>query len=1317
MAQSYDLTQLDAHSFEHLVNALALRVLGAGHTTFGPGADGGRDGLFEGDAPYPSTTTRWTGTWYIQSKFHKPHLSKDPQAWLVEEIRSEIKAFEENDSPRKWPDNWIVATNVDPTGVPLTGAFDKARRAVAKARPKLKAKFHIWGGQKILSLLTDYPQIAQQYGHFLTPGHVLTALYNQLRDDRADVENVIRCLIVRQFDEQKFTKLDQAGSDADTRPGIHKLFIDLPFQAKEHGFADLVIRTLLSSTSKCHRIDSAIPNTAEWQCWRRHPSRARVWFIKGGPGQGKSTIGQFFCQLQRAALILQPDGPFVTPSQRTEAGEVRDRATHDGFWPSVPRIPITIDLKEYAQWLGHLSIQPGREQPKGILTYLAVRLTAGVEQKVEAGLLKRCLKTRSWFVVFDGLDEVPQDVKNAVALEVRHFLDDIVVECDADVLAICTSRPQGYSGQFADLDGPTVELSNLPPERALACAKPVVELGRSQDEGARAYKVLSEAIRTPSVRELMTTPLQSHIMAVVVRDGSKPPDRRWQLFNNFYQVIKRREANKNFPDQPLAKLLREDEKLLKTLHNRLGFVLHSRAETSKGAQTHLAKSEFRELAEEAVRQMVESDQEKTVAVLMRAATDRLVLVSTPDDGDHLRFDIRPLQEFFAAEFLYESVGAEELRGRLELIAGDAHWREVMHFLFSALVENDRQTDLAVAVEVLQHMNDGDETPAVRLLHRRIARGALIGARLLQEGVLEQDKRHRQRFRITLEPLTGFTEVRSLAITISPHQANSREWQLNFLTEKLSEADRTENIGAMIMLAHVLSNGDERISQVAGYLMDSPADYVSAVMRGVLLSNHDHAFHERYRMPAEWFLCCVARLLVREDWAKLSANGIEAAKFLLGADIEKFRLTAKRELGFTEHQSELLEFSIGAYGESGRQGVDYGVVSTMQYLHDWTMNSTAVGAWTSHLSEDTSKVSGIARFAYRILRWSRNKRREDFQGVMDLLTPEVQECLPAVSETLKAHLPIDFLRPIRSQITALKHLDDGGVQALAQGHTVAGRKIQPHVQFVRLSEQFTVEQFRKLATDYPKVALHLFADEIWRPHAKAAMALASSPAIKTLFDEVIRDVTALATNPAVWGKLLATMPEREADLRTAFRNAAGLATESDEVFWITEFHPFPLQLPDDNVLLPRLIRALIRNLRQEKGATPVKRLNSLVAKMIHDTANLLVLNGSHEIRCAALFVALFHPDERSNFSPLLKKIVESYQPKMPSWYFEGIAAAVALFSSEEDAQTKWLIGRLLEHARSDYVARRQLEPLFALWREASYSPVQASGVMAKWLAGT
>ncbi|MBN3145726.1 hypothetical protein [Pectobacterium brasiliense] len=126
MPISYDLTQLDAHSFESMVNFLALRVLGNGVTGFASGADGGRDGYLEGTAPYPTTKSQWSGVWYIQSKFHKPNLSKNPQTWIVQQVNEEIKLF--TSRGRAIPDVWIIATNIELTAVKNTGSFDKIKK-------------------------------------------------------------------------------------------------------------------------------------------------------------------------------------------------------------------------------------------------------------------------------------------------------------------------------------------------------------------------------------------------------------------------------------------------------------------------------------------------------------------------------------------------------------------------------------------------------------------------------------------------------------------------------------------------------------------------------------------------------------------------------------------------------------------------------------------------------------------------------------------------------------------------------------------------------------------------------------------------------------------------------------------------------------------------------------------------------------------------------------------------------------------------------------------------------------------------------------
>jgi 5S rRNA maturation endonuclease (ribonuclease M5) len=55
------------------------------------------------------------------------------------------------------------------------------------------------------------------------------------------------------------------------------------------------------------------------------------------------------------------------------------------------------------------------------------------------------------------------------------------------------------------------------------------------------------------------------------------------------------------------------------------------------------------------------------------------LVNTPESGEYVRFDIRPLQEFFAAEHIYRSGDPNDLDKKIRTIASDSHWREVIIF--------------------------------------------------------------------------------------------------------------------------------------------------------------------------------------------------------------------------------------------------------------------------------------------------------------------------------------------------------------------------------------------------------------------------------------------------------------------------------------------------------------------------------------------------------------------------------------------------------------------------------------------------------------
>jgi hypothetical protein len=483
--------------------------------------------------------------------------------------------------------------------------------------------------------------------------------------------------------------------------------------------------------------------------------------------------------------------------------------------------------------------------------------------------------------IFDGLDEVPGDIKDDVASAVIAFVDQVLVGCRADALCVCTSRPQGYSGQFTPLEATLLELPFLSPDQALACAKPVLEIDRSKEQSARYFQILREAIKSPAIREIMTTPLQSHIMAVVVRDGGKPPDKKWELFSNFYEVIRKREANRQLVDDKLAMLLQERQKLLKNLHDQLGFELHYRVETSDGAQTSLDRKELRKIIQNVVTELQDDDVEETIRILMEATTERLVLVSTPDIGRAVRFDIRPLQEFFAGEYIASADNSEHLGDRLRVFAGDPHWREVTHFVLSSIVEKDRKPELAVAVGILTELNEGADGEETRMLRRRLALGGVIAARLLQEGVLEQDKRIRQQFRRCIEPLLACTDAGMVIRNVS--QPHSRSWLSDLLIDTILEQSEAESIGAAGLLPTVVSDGHPRLPSVEQFLqrMSRPqrSCFLTLVADDLRYSRFvPDMLADAQELPT-WTLRYACRVLMSNDWYVTPADIRRASRIL------------------------------------------------------------------------------------------------------------------------------------------------------------------------------------------------------------------------------------------------------------------------------------------------------------------------------------------------------------------------------------------------------------------------------------------------------
>ncbi|MEQ1828947.1 MAG: hypothetical protein ABL921_23495 [Pirellula sp.] len=1310
MPDTYDLSHLDSTAFEHLVNAIAMRELGAGHTGFGPGADAGRDGYFEGTAPYPSDTDRWSGVWYLQSKFHKPHLSTDCQKWIQTQVANEIKQFQEAQH-RQWPDNWIVATNIDISAVGESGTFDVLKKQVGDANPKLEKRFDVWGGRKILDFLTKYPDIRDEYCHFLTPGHVIAGLIEEFKTDRPSLDDIIRALVVQPFQNEIHTKLEQAGSDADNRPGIHRLFRDLPFfydstaTNRSFPFRGDVLKCLASASSRNHNNQLEVEDKV-WRLWLKHPKRSSTWFVQGGPGQGKSTLGQYFAQIHRAAIILDDNGPRVPTSLSDLAKEVKEVAESQSVWPIVPRIPIALELRDYSHWLATKS----RREAQGLLTYIAEHLSIQIERTVSTGNLEKALAKGAWFLICDGLDEVPGDTKDLVAKEVQRFIQEVAFRQKCDLQTLCTSRPQGYSGQFQDLDATAVRLIHLNPKQAFECAKPVLAIGRSGDETKRAEKTLASALESPAVAELMRTPLQSHIMAVVVRDGNKPPERRWQLFNNFYEVIRRREANKDLGDTNIAKLLRENEKLLRSIHNRLGFVLHAEAESAEGATTSLPRERFRVLAQDVVNQMIERDVEKMVGTLVEATTHRLVLVNTPENGEMLRFDVRQLQEFFAAEFLYESVSASTLGKRLEIVAGDSHWREVVHFLLSALIENGRHTELAVAIDVLARLDSAESGPN-RVLERRLARGALTASRLFEECVLEQDRRTRQSIRPCLDAACAFTHIDAEHNLSKVTQPNSREWILSYLFEQLKECAHLESVGAAAILLFTLSEEHERWQELEEYFNSSTSEYKDAVFECL------HSFAGENCQLHDGAAKIVLRRILDDGWQSLTHHSLGNCLQILTPVHAKLSAIAVK-LGFSEEVASLIPHLFGENKYWDMKDIEieqenFGLVSGVYLKHDWTCeNKKPFPA--------ISNVPGILKIPYHIMRFAGDGSRSEFVDALESLKATRQPLLSGFPSKIRSLFPAfeGMLIP-DGLVLAAKGMTDNHFEQALKSEKIDDFPLKRWALNFTLDKKGNLNDFVRFIRFRPSVAMHIwfghyFDDERHFEENEKAQVL------QVLGECLSKEIMTCFQFPGLWGTILKSIPNAD-EVRAKLVAAAKTIVPREVQRHPHPFTSFPLDLPNESSLLPHVLSSLAglhAFMSWERSTNPNSHLSGLSSAFATTLALSEVASNDHLPlieRGAAIILRTLGGQDAFSLMVSDPGVVISNVENGHSWFVKALSVALATYADPSEESHRRFFGIILDAARSNFYVRSQLDLAVSAWRERPIASLRRSGLVQSWLA--
>jgi hypothetical protein len=800
----YDFSRLNPRDFEHLVQALVLAAISPGVTPFGDGPDGGREATYRGKTHYSSSGDLWDGYVVIQAKFKTRANSRSSGTWAVQQLGAELTAFADPDAKRTRPEYYLFVTNAVLTPTPETGSKDKAFAVLENASGGLGLKdWDIWDYDKLCRLLDTHEGVRRAYAGFITTGDVLSEVFRLVNGLRPDFSRVMSRFLQAELRADQFVRLEQAGYTSDQKTQLAQVFVDLrallaPSEEPprdERGDKPLpagIVAELLELGSRVLR-PSHLARQRGFQAKEPQAPLSNRCVLIGGPGQGKSTLGQLLCQIYRVSLLRTIPEERIAPEARELVNLFAEREQSSSLRvKGARRFPVRVVLDTYAAQLA-------AGQVNSVLSYIRAQISAATDMMCLIEDVREWLAHYPWLIVFDGLDEVPATRnRDDVMMSIGTFWSE-VADVDADVLVVCTTRPQGYNDEFSPRYYVHRYLSPLSPRRALDYAERLADTRYSGDSTRRniVLRRLNDAVTSPAVSRLMQSPLQVTIMATLVDRGGPPPQERWRLFQEYYDVIYRREVER---DIPASAVLRQQKTAIDAIHHRAGLLLQAMGEEAEQTDARLTSDRFGALVRARLQEQGFEGEAlaSRISTIVEAALNRLVFLVGLQE-DRIGFEVRSLQEYAAAEALMNGKD-DEIRARLRRIAPLPYWRNV--FLFAAgrcFAEREYLADTLISI--CNELNLKDEAP--------IPAALLEGSRLALDLLLDSSVRENpraERILVTLAlQLLEFPNSDLLSRLATVYQPHLRGVFEDAVRTRL-EFPVSRHLGVWIILTNLASSG-------------------------------------------------------------------------------------------------------------------------------------------------------------------------------------------------------------------------------------------------------------------------------------------------------------------------------------------------------------------------------------------------------------------------------------------------------------------------------------------------------------------------------
>lgn len=737
----YNLHALSPRDFQHLAQAIARKKISSAINSLGDGKDGARDFTCSGEMIYPVSDKGWKGYLVAGCKFcQKPSGNNSIDSkWAYRQLERDLKKFASKSRKLKKPEYYLFITNVSLTAAADSGGRDKVMDLLKKYKTILNLKdSSVWDYNDIRGFLDGDQNIRRCYGHLITAGDVLHQMVEFIKPSGPNFEEIMHVFLQKELIADVSAKLQSAGDDPDTQIPLTNVFIDLPFSltAEQANQEDAenppkVVESLLKAGGRvCRQAEETLLSGSETR-------RLANYVIIGGPGQGKSTFGQYLCQIYRAEILK--DRPIERIDHRVRAIVNQIIATTPtDVHAHVRRFPIRIELRNFSHALA--------STPKTtLIDYIRDDISKLGGHSLTTEDLKGWLANFPWVLIVDGLDEVPPSSNRTEVLkEISNFRID-AASANADMLVIATTRPQSYSKEFGADEFTHLYLKPLSREFSLKYGAKLAEARCGADERRKdeLIRSLQKACQNTATARLMQSPLQVTIMATLLEETGEPPQQKYRLFSEYYRTIYKRETRRKL----LGGILSERQRDIDIIHAHTGLLLQAAGERKEAPNTTgkiddvdsaLADSQFKELVKTRLTQVgvpVEKIKE-LLAKICDETLQRLVFLVRPRDG-WVRFDITSLKEFMAAEAIMAG-SDDHVRARLKTIAPAPYWRNVFQFCAGkCFVEREHLLDNLVCLCLDFNEAKAFNDPITGKAAKEVLWGSQLALDILADGTARQ----------------------------------------------------------------------------------------------------------------------------------------------------------------------------------------------------------------------------------------------------------------------------------------------------------------------------------------------------------------------------------------------------------------------------------------------------------------------------------------------------------------------------------------------------------------------------------------------------